>query len=130
MTNIENQLQCTSEFVKSVQSTLNHLITTSVKLAMFTQFLVKNTIYIEWIYLGVELHNLMNMSNPLNFKAERFQLSLSMKSQLNVNSSGPKRFDSERKIMFYKTFICFYVSEAKPLCFSLCSRMFDDVERC
>ena len=30
--------------------------------------------------------------------------------------------------MFYKTFICFHVSEAKPLCFSLCSRMFDDVE--
>ena len=32
--------------------------------------------------------------------------------------------------MFYKTFICFFVSEAKPLCFSLCSQMFDDVERC
>ena len=27
-------------------------------------------------------------------------------------------------------FICFYVSEAKPLCFSLSSQMFDDVERC
>ena len=26
------------------------------------------------------------------------------------------------------TFICFYVSQAKPLCFSLCSQMFDDVE--
>ena len=89
-----------------------------------------NTIYIEWIYLGVELHNLMNISNPLTFRVQTFQLSLSMKSQLNVNSSGPKRFDTERKIMFYKTFICFYVSEEKPLCFSLCSRMFDDVERC
>ena len=32
--------------------------------------------------------------------------------------------------MFYKTFTYFYVSEAKPLCFSLCSQMFDDVERC
>ena len=32
--------------------------------------------------------------------------------------------------MFYETFICFYVSEGKPLCFSLCSQMFDDVERC
>ena len=31
--------------------------------------------------------------------------------------------------MFYETFICFYDSEAKPLCFSLCSQMFDDVER-
>ena len=30
--------------------------------------------------------------------------------------------------MFYKTFICFYISESKPLCFSLCSQMFDDVE--
>ena len=27
--------------------------------------------------------------------------------------------------MFYKTFICFYVSEVKPLSFSLCSQMFD-----
>ena len=32
--------------------------------------------------------------------------------------------------MFYETFICFHISEAKPLCFSLCSQMFDDVERC
>ena len=29
--------------------------------------------------------------------------------------------------MFYKIFICFYVSEAKPLSFSLCSRMFDEM---
>ena len=32
--------------------------------------------------------------------------------------------------MFYETFICFYVNEAKPLCFSLCSQMFYDIERC
>ena len=32
--------------------------------------------------------------------------------------------------MFHETFICFYVSEAKPLRFSLCSQMFDDVEWC
>ena len=32
--------------------------------------------------------------------------------------------------MFHEAFICFYVSEAKTLCFSLCSQMFDDVERC
>ena len=57
-----------------------------------------NTIKIEWIYLGVELHNLMNISNPLTFRVETFQLSLSMKFALNVNSSGLKRFDSERKI--------------------------------
>ena len=30
--------------------------------------------------------------------------------------------------MFYETCICFYVSEAKLLCFSVCSQMFDDVE--
>ena len=47
---------------------------------------------------GVELHNLMNISNPLTFRVKTFQLSLSMKFQLNVNSSGPKRLDSERKI--------------------------------
>ena len=34
------------------------------------------------------------------------------------------------RAMFYETFICFYVSEAKPPCFSLNSQMFDDVERC
>ena len=32
--------------------------------------------------------------------------------------------------MFYKTFICFYASEAKPLRFSLCSQIFDDAEPC
>ena len=32
--------------------------------------------------------------------------------------------------MFYETIVCFYVSEAKPLCFSLCSQMFDGVEWC
>ena len=32
--------------------------------------------------------------------------------------------------MFYETSICSYVSEGKPLCLGLCSRMFDDVERC
>ena len=30
--------------------------------------------------------------------------------------------------MLYETFLSFYVSEAKPLCFSLCSQMFDGVE--
>ena len=98
--------------LKSVQSTLSHLITTSVPRAMFTHFLVEHGLsqyYLyEWIYLGVDLHNLMNISNPLTFRDETFQLSLSMKSQLNLNNSGPKRFDYERK-MFYKTFICFYV---------------------
>ena len=29
--------------------------------------------------------------------------------------------------MCYETFICFYVSEANPLYFGLCSQMFDDV---
>ena len=54
--------------------------------------------YIEQIYLRVELHNLMNISNSLTFRVKIFQLSLSMMSQLNVNSSGPKRFDSKRTI--------------------------------
>ena len=43
----------------------------------------------------------------------------------------PQRAWVNYKAMFYKTFICFYVlSEAKPLCFRLCSQMFDDAERC
>ena len=32
--------------------------------------------------------------------------------------------------MFYETFVCFYVSEAKRLYFSLCSQMFNGIERC
>ena len=32
--------------------------------------------------------------------------------------------------MLYETFVCFYVSKAKPLCFSFCSQMFDGVQRC
>ena len=89
--------------LKSVQSTLRHLITTSVPHAMFTHFLVEHGLS-EYFFIlngftwGVELHNLMNVLNPLTFRVETFQLSLSMKSQLNVNSSGRKRFDSERKI--------------------------------
>ena len=35
----------------------------------------------------------MNMSGPLTFKAKTFQLSLSVKSQINMNSPGPKGFD-------------------------------------
>ena len=35
-------------------------------------WIISNTIYIEWIYLGVELHNLMNISNPLTFRFETF----------------------------------------------------------
>ena len=31
--------------------------------------------------------------------------------------------------MFYQTLVCFFVSEAKPLSFSLCSQVFDGVER-
>ena len=34
------------------------------------------------------------------------------------------------KICHYEIFVCFYVSEAKPLCFSVCSQTFDGVERC
>ena len=30
--------------------------------------------------------------------------------------------------MFYETFLCFYVNEAKLLCFNLCSQMFDGVD--
>ena len=44
--------------------------------------------------MEVEPLNLMNISNLLTFRVETFQLALSIKSQLKVNSSGPKRFDS------------------------------------
>ena len=85
--------------IKSVQSTLSHLIMTSVPRAMFTHFLMKQcgawTISILFILngfaWGVELHNLLNFSNSLLFRVETFKLSQSMKSQLNVNSSSLKR---------------------------------------
>ena len=41
----------------------------------------------------------MNISNTLTFIVKTFQISLSMKSKLKVKSSGPKRIDSERKIL-------------------------------
>ena len=70
-----------------------------------------NTICVEWIYLGVELHNLINISNPLIFRVETFQLSLSTKSHLNVNSSGLKRFDSDRKIFQDKFNKCLIITD-------------------
>ena len=48
-------------------------------------------------------------------------------SETDLNS--PKALVNDNA-MFYETFICFCISEAKLLCFSLCSQMFDDVERC
>ena len=45
-----------------------------------------NTVYIEQTDLGVGFHNLMNNLKPLTFRVETFQLLLSIKSQLNVNS--------------------------------------------
>ena len=45
-----------------------------------------------------------------------------------VSTFGPAQAWLNGNAMFYETFICFRVSEAKPLCFSLCSQMFDDVE--
>ena len=62
-----------------------------------------NTIYNEWIYHGVELHNLMNISNPLTFRVKTFQLSLSMKSQVNINNSGPKKY--------FKIFKCLIITD-------------------
>ena len=72
----------------------------------------------------------MNISNPLTFRVETFQLSLSMKSQLNVNSSDPKRFDSERKIIFYKTFVSMSVKQNLfvPAFVHACLMMLNDVE--
>ena len=50
----------------------------------------------------------MNISNRLTFRVKTFQLSLSMKSQLNVISSSPKRFDSRRKI--FHIFKCLIIT--------------------
>ena len=44
--------------------------------------------------MGVELHNLMNISKPLTFRVKTFQLSLSRKLQLNVNRIVRVRRDS------------------------------------
>ena len=65
--------------VKSVQSTLCHLITTSVPRAMFTLFLVEHgwsQYYLYWIDLPGGWNNLMNISNPLTFRVKPFQLSV------------------------------------------------------
>ena len=44
--------------------------------------------------------------------------------------AGTLRTGLNGNAMYYEIFIYFYVSEAKSLCFSLCSQMFDDVEQC
>ena len=76
--------------MKSVQSTLSHPISTSVPRATFTHFSwsmdYSNTIYIEQTDLEAGFHDLMNNLKSLTFKVKTFQLLLSMKSQLNVNS--------------------------------------------
>ena len=64
------------KLLKSVQSTLSHLITTSVPRAMLTHFLVEHGLSQYYLFKdlpGVELHNLMNISNPLTFSVEVFQ---------------------------------------------------------
>ena len=81
-----------NEYVKSVQSTLSHLISTSAPRATFFverrlfQYYLYNTIYIEQADLGAGFHNLMNNLRLLTFRVKTFQLLPSMKSQLNVNS--------------------------------------------
>ena len=66
----------------------------------------------------------------LNFMLRKV---LIRRSMCCLTLKGPKCFCNvgawlSRNAKFYETFICFYVSEAKPHCFSLCSQMFADVE--
>ena len=49
---------------------------------------------------GAWIISILFILNGFTFRVETFQLSLSMKSQLNMNSSGLKRFDSEGKKIF------------------------------
>ena len=89
------------QLLESFQSTLSHLITTSVPRAMITRFFVEHglfiTIYIEQTDLGVGFHNLINNLKLLTFRITTFEWLLSMKSQLNMNFKGPQRFISKRK---------------------------------
>ena len=54
---------------------MDHLITTSVPRAMFTHFLVEHRLSQYYLYIRVELYNLMIISNPLTFRVKTFQLS-------------------------------------------------------
>ena len=58
----------TEHMVKSVQSTLSHLISTSVPCATFTRFFVEHGLFQYYLYLtnwpGVGFHNLMNNLKP------------------------------------------------------------------
>ena len=51
-----------------------------------------NTTYNEETDLGAGFHDLINNLKPLTFRVEMFQLLLSMKSQLNVNSAYASKF--------------------------------------
>ena len=68
--------------VKSVQSTL--IVSRLPAFSWSVDYL--NTTYIEQTDLGVGFHNLMNNLKLLTFRVKKFQLLLSMKSHLNVNS--------------------------------------------
>ena len=60
-------------FVKSVQSSLSHLISTSVPRATFTRSMdYFNTIYIEKTDPWVGFHNLMNNLKHLTSELKRF----------------------------------------------------------
>ena len=69
-----------TESVKSVRSTLSHLISTSVSRATLPAFSWSmnyfNTIYFEQTDLGVEFHKLINNLKPLTFRIKTFQLLL------------------------------------------------------
>ena len=69
-----------------------------------------NAIYIEQTVLGVGFHNLMNNLKHSIFRVKTFQLLLSMKSQLNMNSKGPQGFISKKKQL--KEFKCLIITDS------------------
>ena len=74
---------------------------------------------------GVELHDLMNVSNPVTFRVKGFKLSPSMKSQLTGIVQIQRDLIPKEK--YFKIFRCLIITDSTlqsrslPLCIFNCS---------
>ena len=121
----------THQHIKSVQSTLSHLITTSLPRAMFTHFLVEHGLSQYYLFYWMDLPGgrirhiiwwIYQTLWPSELKHPSYHR-LSMKSQLNVNSSGPKN----RMIPKEKYFKIFKVVDS---CWTFSTELSDTFRSC
>ena len=90
--------RCFKEYFKAVNISIENNSCEISKLVIIPTIESKPYPYIlKYTFPTNCLRSLRLIWRP-GFRVKTFQLSLSMKSQLNVNSSGPNRFDSKSKV--------------------------------